>query len=705
MENSILRRVSSILYRNPVIVFGGLIQFDIMLITDEESMQNMFQIHRQTQLRQPQIELYVEFEDVEADEIQNDLDIEDDRAAVYEGMNNDSEEDFEATYKAGDEDEDGNVGVEAEVENVVVHPAVSQPMNVPPFMRNLDLDAMNAPEFLEYANIGVADPEDGEFRIGMEYSSRKSVVAAIRSYTISRGVDYNVYEFEPLTFYAKCKMYGHGCDWLIRASLIRKKGSWEIRRYNGRHTCTMETISHDHSKLDSDTVAEAIMPLVESDPSIKVKSIIAEVQSRFNYTISYRKVWLAKQKSIAKVFGGWEDYYQAFAMVALGHDSEDAWLSTLLVAVAQDGNQNIVPIAFALVEDETVDAWHSFLRNLRRHVVRKDGVGMISDRHESIRAAVNHSGGDWQPPRAWWMFCIRYIGSNFLRAFKVPYLQKLVVNIGYSRTVEEYNINFKRLEERGEAYARWCDAIGLRHWVLAFDEGHRWGHMTTNLVECINSVLKGARNLSVFALVRATYYRLNEFFTRKSAETHERKRAGFNYSVFAQQRIEANMQRAGNIVVHRFDRRNEVFEVREMPNGKELVVDLARRTCDCGHFQVERLPCRHVIACYANQRLDWQLYVHDVYRMTKVRKVYRFEFVPLGDAETWPSYQGPTLVANPALKRTSKGRPKLTRYLNEMDSRDMRGPRICRFCGRQGHSQSRCPQRVGPSGAGDDGGS
>ncbi|QHN94015.1 uncharacterized protein [Arachis hypogaea] len=141
-----------------------------------------------------------------------------------------------------------------------------------------------------------------------------------------------------------------------------------------------------------------------------------------------------------------------------------------------------------------------------------------------------------------------------------------------------------------------------------------------------------------------------------------------------------------------------------MPNGKVLVVDLPRRTCDCGHFQVERLPCRHVIACCANQRLDWQLYVHDVHRMTEVRKVYRFEFVPLGDAKTWLAYQGPTLVTNPALRRTLKDRPKLTRYLNEMDSRNMHGPRICRLYGRQGHSRSRCPQHAGLSGAGDDSG-
>ncbi|RYR73287.1 hypothetical protein Ahy_A02g007649 isoform J [Arachis hypogaea] len=265
MENGTLMRVSRILYRNPVIVFGGLIQFDTMPITDEVTMRNMFQIHRQTQMQQPQIELYVEFETVEAEGIQNDLEVVNDRAAVYEGMSSDSEEDFEATYEAGDEEQDGDAGVETAADNVVVHPSSSQPMNVPPFMRELDLDTMHAPEFPEYSNIGVADPEDGEFRIGMEYSSRKSVVAAIRSYTIARGVDYDVYESERQTFYAKCKMYGRG--------------------YNGRHTCTTRVISQDHSKLDSDTVAEAIKPLVETDPSIK--------------------------KSIAKVFGDWEESYQA----------------------------------------------------------------------------------------------------------------------------------------------------------------------------------------------------------------------------------------------------------------------------------------------------------------------------------------------------------------------------------------------------------
>ncbi|XP_057747614.1 uncharacterized protein LOC130966807 [Arachis stenosperma] len=137
-----------------------------------------------------------------------------------------------------------------------------------------------------------------------------------------------------------------------------------------------------------------------------------------------------------------------------------------------------------------------------------------------------------------------------------------------------------------------------------------------------------------------------------------------------------------------------------MPSGLEYAVNLRQRHCDCGEFQTYRIPCRHVFACCVNQRLDWQQYVHDVYRMEEIKKVYRARFKPLGNPATWPVYQGPRHMPNPHLKRVSKGRPKITRFLNEMDMRDMRGPRRCRLCGGQGHSRSRCPHRAGSSASG-----
>ncbi|RYR63115.1 hypothetical protein Ahy_A04g020904 [Arachis hypogaea] len=255
-----------------------------------------------------------------------------------------------------------------------------------------------------------------------------------------------------------------------------------------------------------------------------------------------------------------------------------------------------------------------------------------------------------------------HIESNFLRKFKALYLQKLVVNIGYSRTVREYE-----------------------------------GHMTTNLVECINSVLKGARNLPIIVLVKVTFYRLNELFTRKKVEAEVRINADHIFSELVTSKLHANQLAAGNIQVNCFNRQNDVFEVREMPNGLEYAVDLRRQRCDCGEFQVTRILCRHVFACCANQRLDWKVYVHDVYKMDQVRRVYRAKFRPLKNPTTWPAYNGTRFVSNPYLRRVTKGRPMMTRFLNEMDTRMLCRPRRCRQFGAKGHNHNRCRQAGGAS--------
>ncbi|RYQ93163.1 hypothetical protein Ahy_B09g099445 [Arachis hypogaea] len=398
------RKISCILYRYPITVFGGFFQFQTKYVMDEPSMQEMFSMYIENRGQMSFIELYVEFEQSEAD-----------RNILQEDYNSDSEEEFESNYEVvgPDVDEDQGDGTMApdvtEVANALANEGLFEE---PSFMRVLDLEAMHVAEFPEYMSAEIPIVADGEFAVGMEFSSREAVIKAIKEYIIRRSVDYRVYKSEPLTFYAKCTQYGSG-----------------------------GTISQDHSKLDSITIAEAIKPLVEADPSLKVKSVIEEVQSKFNYTVSYRKAWLAKQRAVEKTFGGWEASYEALPIWAFRHCKPvvqvdgthlyEKYKGCLLVAVSQDGNNNIVPIAFAIVEGETSDAWHFFLSNQRQHVVTRD--------------VVERSNEAWSPPRAFHMFCIRHIESNFLRKFKAPYLQKLVVNIGYSRTVREYELHANQL--------------------------------------------------------------------------------------------------------------------------------------------------------------------------------------------------------------------------------------------------------------------
>ncbi|QHO43396.1 Putative mutator sub-class protein [Arachis hypogaea] len=247
-------------------------------------------------------------------------------------------------------------------------------------MRSLDLEAIHAPEFPQYMNTAPLVVVDGEFTMGIEFSSREAVIKAMKDYTIRRGVDY------------------------------RKKYCWEIRRYNGSHTCTRSTISQDHLKLDSKTVAEAIKPLVEAMCHKKSSAVV-----HFETMPAYQGDDLVPDiRVLHRVFWSYYPCIRAFrhckpVVQVDGTHLYRKYKDCLLVAVSQDGNNNIMPIAFAIVEGETSDAWYFFFSNLRQHVVTRDGVRLISDRHDSIRSAIERNNGVWSPPRAFHMFCIRIL--------------------------------------------------------------------------------------------------------------------------------------------------------------------------------------------------------------------------------------------------------------------------------------------------------
>ena len=61
----------------------------------------------------------------------------------------------------------------------------------------------------------------------------------------------------------------------------------------------------------------------------------------------------------------------------------------------------------------------------------------------------------------------------------------------------------------------WIDWIPLEKWTQAYDGGKRYGHLTTNLAECINFMLKGARSLSISALVKATFEKTKTWFVER----------------------------------------------------------------------------------------------------------------------------------------------------------------------------------------------
>ena len=82
----------------------------------------------------------------------------------------------------------------------------------------------------------------------------------------------------------------------------------------------------------------------------------------------------------------------------------DKYKQKLLIAVVMDRANHIVPLAYALVDEEASDSWSWFLEKMLVHVVRdRTNICLIFDRHASIKKAIeDEHHAVWL---RWWPWC------------------------------------------------------------------------------------------------------------------------------------------------------------------------------------------------------------------------------------------------------------------------------------------------------------
>jgi hypothetical protein len=285
-----------------------------------------------------------------------------------------------------------------------------------------------------------------------------------------------------------------------------------------------------------------------------------------------------------------------------------------------------------------------------------------------------------------------------MRAIKDKNLRKKVVNVGYALTQPSFQYYRDEIRLSNEDAGRWLNNIPVEQWTRAFDRGCRWGHMTTNIVECMNGVFKGIRNLPITALVRSTYYRLASMFATRGERWSAVLMSGQVFSECCMKVMKEESIKASTHVVTVFDRHRQNFSVQETMDHNEgrpnlaYVVRLKRSWCDCGKFQAFHIPCSHVIAACAYTRQDAYNHLSDVYKANTIMNVYSQSFSVLPMEDYWPPYEGDIVWHNEEMRRKKKGRPNSTRIRTEMDSTD-KMIRLCSICRQPGHNKNNCPNQ------------
>ena len=90
--------------------------------------------------------------------------------------------------------------------------------------------------------------------------------------------------------------------------------------------------------------------------------------------------------------------------------------------------------------------------------------------------------------------------------------------------------HFRDIRANKPSATEWLDQLPKQNWVQCFDEGKRWGHMTINLSESVNFMLKNTRHLRVSLLIKETYFKTAQLFVIRGQQTQAMINSDSQYS-------------------------------------------------------------------------------------------------------------------------------------------------------------------------------
>ncbi|GKV23661.1 hypothetical protein SLEP1_g33365 [Rubroshorea leprosula] len=280
---------------------------------------------------------------------------------------------------------------------------------------------------------------------------------AIKHYSVRKGCPLIHIKNEPKRQRFVCK--AGLCSWEIYASFEKRDDNFKVKSYYPKHTCFRNP---NNKMMTCEMVAEYFKSRIYATPFIKCKDMMTFAYNELRVNVNFKKCERAKRMVLKEREGSYKDEYamiNAFGMylkevnpgnsVFITTDENsaskrvfsrmyvclkavsDGWKERckpifgvdgcflkgickgiLLSVVGRDGNNQMYPIAWAIIESENNDSWQWFMEKLANDLELGDGQDytMIFDRHLGIINAKAEV-----LPLIWHKYCVRHLYCNLAR--------------------------------------------------------------------------------------------------------------------------------------------------------------------------------------------------------------------------------------------------------------------------------------------------
>ncbi|XP_057248887.1 uncharacterized protein LOC130590461 [Beta vulgaris subsp. vulgaris] len=336
------------------------------------------------------------------------------------------------------------------------------------------------------------------------------------------------------------------------------------------------------------------------------------------------------------------------------------WPGVCLVAVGKDGNNNLFPVAWAVVEVENTDSWTWFLDLLTNDlgsvtedltwVHENEELTFMSDRQKGLLEAFARV-----VPTVDVRYCVRHIWANFKLAFAGEAYRQSFWKAARASTKARFEEGMESIKLLSLDAFKYLDKIPPKHWSRhAFNPKSKYAMLLNNCCESFNNVLREARDKPILTMMEW----IRQYVMKRAFEKRDGLRK-FEGSIMpaAMKQLEV----ASNIAKHCFETISDV----DLGNPEE--------------------------------------YVHKAYSREAYLLAYSPVFQPMPGIKQWDRTLDPQ--PNPPGFKKMSGRPSKKKRTKEKGEEEApkeppvlrkRKPNECGNCGNYGHNKSTCKNPKAP---------
>ncbi|XP_024966158.1 uncharacterized protein LOC112506385 [Cynara cardunculus var. scolymus] len=386
-------------------------------------------------------------------------------------------------------------------------------------------------------------------RLGERYENPSQLKQCLTNYAVANGyqLQYVKNDSERLLVACGKGKKDHTCPFRLWASWMQEEKSFQIKSINCKHI-----YSRDYSFGSLVTpiwIAKHYVREIIERPFIKIKDMQDDILKKFMVKVSKGQCMRAKSRALLEIEGSLIEHYGK--LWDYGHEIRranpgsivkmdvnlmadgsnefrrfyvcfkaltDGWISgcrkvieldgcflkgvckgELISAIGRDGNNQIYPIAWAVVDVENKENWKWFIELLIEYIGVIEGVGLtiMSDQHKGIVEAVKELA-----PYAKHRQYARHIYANFHKRFNgVEYR-----NIFWAATTSTFEADFMSYMEKFriqniDAYNH-LNERDPNTWCRAFFQPDRACEAVENgICESFNSIIVDARRKPIITML------------------------------------------------------------------------------------------------------------------------------------------------------------------------------------------------------------